>query len=98
LVYTAFQYKPRARRLILNFLALLRFFRTIFRARLFSIFDRCAVEGATDDVIADAGKVFDPTAADQDDAVFLEVMSFAWDVCDDLLAIGQSDPSDLSQS
>ena len=83
--------------LILNILVLLRFFRPILRAGFFSIFDRCAVEGATDDVIADAGKVFDPTAADQDDAVFLEVMPFARDVCDDFLAIGRSDPSDLPQ-
>lgn len=83
---------------MLNFLVLLRFLRAVLRARFFSVFHCCAVKGTANDVIANAGKVFNPAAADQDDTVFLEVMPFAWDVCDDFLAIGQSDPSDLSQS
>lgn len=83
--------------LIFNILVLLRFFRSIFRARFFSVFDRCAVEGASDNVVSHAGEVFDPAAADEYDAVFLQVMSFAGDISDDFLAIGQSDPGDLPQ-
>jgi hypothetical protein len=49
-------------------------------------------------VVSDAGKVFDPAAADEYDAVFLQVMSFARDISDDLLAIGKTNPCYLSQS
>jgi hypothetical protein len=38
-------------------------------------------------VVADAGKVFDPSATYKHDAVFLQVMSFAGDIGDDFLAV-----------
>lgn len=78
-------------------ITLLRFLRTVFGARFFSVLDRCAVERAANNVVANAGKVFDPAAANEYDTVFLKVMSFAWNVGDDLLAVRKTDPSDLSQ-
>lgn len=83
--------------LIINILVLLRFFRSVFRARFFAVFDRCAVEGASDNVVSHAGEVFDPAAADEYDAVLLQIVPLSRDISDDFLAIGQSDPCDLSQ-
>jgi hypothetical protein len=48
-------------------------------------------------VVADAGKVFYAASADEDDAVFLEVMAFTADIGDDLLAVRKADPCDLSE-
>src|ERR1051325_1366287 len=38
------------------------------------------IEGAPDDVVADARQVFDAASADQDDGVLLQVMPLAGDV------------------
>ena len=74
--------------MITNILELLGFFRSILRAGFLAVFYRSAIQGASDDVVAYARKVFDPAAAHQYDAVFLEVMSFTGNVSDDFLAIG----------
>src|SRR4051794_39083905 len=52
----------------------------IFGTRLPAVLDPLRVEHSAKDVIADARKVADTTAADQHDAVFLEVVAFARDV------------------
>ena len=48
-------------------------------------------------MVANAGKVFDPATAHQYDAMFLKIMAFAGDICDDFLAIGQTNPSYLPE-
>ncbi len=79
--------RSRARIWNAHILELLRFLCPVFRAGLLSIFHCCAVKRASDDVVANAGQVFYPTAAHKYDAVLLEVMSLSWDVSDDLLPI-----------
>jgi hypothetical protein len=55
---------------------------------LFAIGDALGVEDAADDVIADAGQVADPAASDQNNGVFLKVVTFARDVGGHFDAVG----------
>ena len=48
-------------------------------------------------MIADAGEVFDASAANEDGGVFLEVVPFAADVGGDFVSVGEADARDLSQ-
>jgi hypothetical protein len=49
-------------------------------------------------VISNPWKVFNSAAADEYDAVFLEVMTFSGNVGNDFLAIRKAHPSDFTQS
>src|SRR4029453_5326602 len=55
------------------------------------------VEGAADDLVADAGQVLHPAAADEHDGVLLEVVADARDVGGDLDAAGQADTAHLAK-
>src|SRR5258708_6031963 len=55
------------------------------------------VEGAADHVIADAGEVLDAAAADQHDAVLLEVVAHTGDVRGDLDLAGEADARHLAK-
>src|SRR4051794_2683241 len=59
---------------------LFRPFGAVFRAPLATILDALRIVRAADDVIADAGQVLDPAAADQDHRMLLQVMPLARDV------------------
>jgi hypothetical protein len=48
-------------------------------------------------VILHTGKVFDPSAADQDNGVLLEVVSLSPDIGDDLESAGEADFCDLTK-
>ena len=48
-------------------------------------------------MVAHAGKIADTTAADQHDAVLLEVVAFARDVGDDFALVGQANLGHLAQ-
>src|SRR6266511_2649026 len=48
------------------------------------------IEGAADDVVADARQVFDAASADQDDGVLLQVVSLAGDVARHFHSVGQA--------
>src|SRR5260221_1076225 len=69
----------------------------VLRATALAAFDAEGVEGAADDVIADARKIADAAAADQHDAVLLQVVLFAGDVGGDFLAVGEPDAGDLAE-
>src|SRR5215218_2343953 len=56
---------------------LLRALRAVLAARLLAVLDTGGVEGAADDVVANAREILDATAADEDDRVLLEVVSLA---------------------
>src|SRR5258708_5741054 len=64
---------------------------------LFAVLDALRVEHAADDVIANARKVLHAAAADQDDAVFLEIVAFAGNVREGFVAIGQANLRHLAQ-
>src|SRR5919206_3466884 len=81
------------RQFLLDLLAL----GAVARAGLPAVADALGVEGAADDLVADAGKVLHPAAADEHDGVLLQVMPDARDVGGDLDAAGQADPAHLAQ-
>src|SRR6267378_5677264 len=55
------------------------------------------VEGAADDLVADAREVLDPSPTDEDDRVLLQVVPDAGNVGGDLDARGQPHPRDLAE-
>src|SRR5437773_9616008 len=55
------------------------------------------VERAPDDLVADAGQVLHPAAADEDDRVLLQVVPDTGDIGRDLGAAREADPGHLPQ-
>jgi len=55
-------------------------FRAVFRTALFAVLHALRVERTADDVVADAGQIFDAAAADEHDRVLLKIVADAWDV------------------
>src|SRR4029450_13814384 len=84
-------------RRILSFLLDLLALGAVARAGLPAVADALGVEGAADDLVADAGQVLHPAAADEHDRVLLQVVADARDVGGDLDAAGQADPAHLAQ-
>src|SRR5215212_1670586 len=82
---------------ILQFLLDLLALGAVARAGLPAVADALGVEGAADDLVADAGQVLHPAAADEHDGVLLQVVTDARDVGGDLDATGQPDAADLAQ-
>src|SRR3546814_5241234 len=64
---------------------------------LLAVLHTLRIEHAAQDVIAHAGKVAHTAAADQHDAVLLEVVAFAGDIGDDFALVGQTDLGDLAE-
>jgi hypothetical protein len=63
-------------------------FCAIFTSAAFAVGDTCAVEDAANDMIPHAGQITDAASANQDGAVFLEIVVDAWYVGRDFLAVG----------
>jgi hypothetical protein len=49
-------------------------------------------------MIAHTGKILDPTAPDEDNGMFLKVMTHAGNIGGYFVSAGQADPGDLPQS
>jgi hypothetical protein len=64
------------------------FFGSVFGAALFTVLDAYGVQGATNDMIPDSWKVFHPSASNEDNGVFLEVMADPWNIRGHLDSIG----------
>src|SRR6202000_2270064 len=79
------------------YISLLRTLGAVERTGLLAVLDALGVEHAADDVIANAGKVLHAAAADQDNAVFLQVMAFAGNISQRFEAVGQAHLSDLAE-
>src|SRR3990167_3385176 len=77
---------------------LFRALGAVLRARLLAVLDALQVKRATHDVVTHTGQVLHTTAANQHDAVFLQVVAFTADVGDDLKTVGQAHLGDLTQS
>src|SRR6266550_700560 len=69
----------------------------VLGAGLAAILDALGVEHAAQHVIAHAGKVAHTAAADQHDAVLLEVVALAGDVADHFALVGEADLGHLAQ-
>ncbi len=78
--------------------SLLRTLSAVLGTSLLTVFHWSGVQRAAHNVIAYARQVLNATAAHQHNAVLLEVVSFATDVRDDLLAVGQANPGYLTES
>ena len=55
------------------------------------------VEAPADDMIANTRKIGDATAANENNGVFLEVMTLAADICPDFLTVSQANTSDFAE-
>jgi hypothetical protein len=60
--------------------------------------DAYGVQGATDDVVSNSWKVFDPSSSNENNGVFLKVMADPWNIGGDLDSIGQSHSGNFSKS
>src|SRR5262245_7803329 len=69
--------------------------RTVFRATLLAVAHTTGVERTTHHVVAHAGQILDPAAANQDDRVLLEVVALTRNVGRDLHLVREPDASDL---
>src|SRR6266498_395594 len=69
----------------------------VARAGLLAVADALRVEGAADDLVANARQVLHAAAAHQHDGVLLQVVAHAGDVRRDLDAAGQPHAADLAQ-
>src|SRR5439155_5209428 len=69
----------------------------VLGARLPAVLDPLGVEDAAKHVITHARKVAHTPAADQHDAVLLEVVAFAGDVADHFALVGEADLGHLAQ-
>ena len=84
--------------LLVDRLFLLGALGTVLGTGLHTTLNTLGVEGTTDDVVADAGQVLYTAAADHDHRVLLQRMTHTGDVSGDLVAVGQTDTGDLTQS
>ena len=73
-----------------------RAFDTVLGTADATLFNAGAVQSTTDDVITYTGQVFDASAANQDDGVFLEVVALVRNVRNDFKAIGQANLGHLT--
>ena len=64
---------------------------------MLAVLDPGGVEGAADDLVANARQVADPTTADQHDRVLLEVVALTGDVGRDLDAVGETHAANLAK-
>src|SRR5690348_882334 len=89
-----FEWEPRPG---LTLAWLFRTLGAVLRTALPAVLDALGVEHAAKHVIANARKVAHTAAADQHDAVLLEVVALAGDVADHLALVGQPDLGHLAQ-
>src|SRR4029077_7285177 len=78
-------------------LTLLRTLRAVLAAALHPLGDADGVEHASNDVIANARQILHTSPTNQNNRVFLEVVSDARDVGRDLDAVGQTNARNLTE-
>ena len=75
---------------------LFRAFCAVKRTRLLSFGNACRIERTADNVVTNAGKVFNSSAPDEYGRVLLQVMTFAGNVNGTFLLVGKSYPCNLT--
>lgn len=75
----------------------LRTLGPVLRTRLLAVLHTLRVQHAAQDVVTHTGKIAHTPAADQHDAVLLQVVAFTGDVADDFALVGQAHLGDLAQ-
>src|SRR5919201_970687 len=76
---------------------ILRGLHSVERTALLAVRDAGGVEGAADHLVADARKVLDAAATDEDDRVLLKVVPLTGDVAGHLEAVGEPDTGDFGE-
>ena len=71
---------------------------TVAGPALLAATDAFGIEHAADDVVTHTGKIFHTASADEDDGVFLKIVTFAGNVSDDFLSVGQAHLGDFAES
>src|SRR5690554_4928055 len=79
------RFSAARRRDILSSLALLRTLRAVLRTALLAVLDTLRIEGAANDVVANARQVLHATTADHDHRMLLQIMTLARDVAHHLV-------------
>src|SRR5919201_6293729 len=74
---------------------ILRGLHSVERTALLAVRDAGGIEGAADHLVADAWKVLDAAATDEDDRVLLKVVPLTGDVAGHLEPVGEPDTRDL---
>src|SRR3954451_6181986 len=69
----------------------------VLGAALAPVADAGGVEAAANHLVTEARQVADATAADQDDRMLLEIVTFSWNVGADFHPVGQPHAGDLAQ-
>ena len=75
-----------------------RAFRAIFGTRLHSVRNPCSVQRTSDNVVTHTRQVLYSAASDQNNGVFLQVMTFARDISGNFDPVGKTYSGNLSQS
>ena len=76
----------------------LRLLGTVTASRLLPTVDTQGISATPNNLVSNPWKIANPTASNQNDRVFLQIVAFARNVNRNFLGIAQSDPSDLSES
>src|SRR5215207_4428104 len=76
---------------------LLRRLGSVLRPRLLAVIYTAGIQGASYDVVTNAGQVFHPASTYQHHGMLLKIVPFAGDVRRDLHTVGQANPGDLAQ-
>ena len=71
---------------------LLRFLRTVLGTSLITLLRSSCIKYTANDVVTNPWQVFDPSAANQNNAMFLQVMADSGNVSRDFKTVRQSDP------
>src|SRR5215210_2576036 len=69
--------------------------RPILRATLLAVANTTGIERTTDHMVPHAGQILHTAAANQDDRVLLQIVTFARDVRRDFHLVGEPHPGDL---
>jgi len=69
----------------------------VLRSALLPVLHCGAIQGSAHNVVTNSREVFYAAPADEDDAMFLEVMTLSADISDDLFSVRKTNPSHFSE-
>lgn len=72
------------------------FLDTVFASRRDSVQHASKITATSDEMVLDPGQILHSASPDVDDTMFCGVVAFTWDVCTDILAVGQPHSADFT--
>ena len=75
----------------------LRFLSAVLGTGLFAFSDAGGIQSTANDVVTGTGQILDTAAADQNNAVLLQIMAFARNITGYFHGVGQTNSGDLSE-